>query len=138
MCVHHRLYVTFIHRLPSVAALEVESTTLQDSHPVSGKLTVKLRELDTVENLVGKQRAGQFMKDVIRLMEPAFRLNIDGQPKLLANLSRIQRLRFDCLGERNDFEDAITNLHRAVQLAKDDHPSRPMWLYTLGNYQLTF
>src|ERR1700683_4957480 len=110
MCVQRRLYVTFIHRLLSVAVLEVELTTLQDSHPVSGKLTIKLHELDNVENLVGKQIAGQFMEDVIRLVETALRLSRDGQPKkmkLLADLSRIQRLRFDCLGEQNDLEDAI-------------------------------
>ena len=51
------------------------------------------------------------------------------------DLGNNQQTRFQCLGELTDLEKAISNLEKAVALADDRHPAKPLYLSNLGNSQ---
>ena len=54
----------------------------------------------------------------------------DGHPRkpgLLQDLGDFLFTRFECLGQLNDLEDAISRQREAVDLTPDGHPDRPCY-----------
>jgi CHAT domain-containing protein/tetratricopeptide (TPR) repeat protein len=88
-------------------------------------ITIKLSRVNNVENPDQGESAHGF-----------FQHGIDGgdsQNSFMLGISLAKR--YEHLGELTDIEDAIGNLQNAVQMTKDGHPTKPVYLSCLGHTQ---